>query len=150
MTKMKDEHLRSTDPPYRLEEGRAVLDSERDRIFGGWMAGVLVTALPPVICTTAFFLASWRINDKVFGDNWPLLAGLVFVCAYSAAAGVWKARRSPGARANVAANRLRARGPHRSRAVTAETFPQTFRRRGGTSRGQDFREDVRLLADGMV
>ena len=25
--------------PYRLEEGSAVLDGERDRIYGGWMAG---------------------------------------------------------------------------------------------------------------
>jgi hypothetical protein len=39
-------------------------------------------------------LATWRINDKAFSDDWPLLASLIFVCAYSSAASVWQARRS--------------------------------------------------------
>jgi hypothetical protein len=29
---------RSSHPPHLIPEGRAVLDSERDRIFGDWLA----------------------------------------------------------------------------------------------------------------
>ena len=76
----------------QLNRHIAQLDDHATRVVR--LANVLVTALPPVICTTAFLLASWRINDKALSDDWPLLAGLIFVCAYSAAASVWQARRS--------------------------------------------------------
>jgi hypothetical protein len=58
------------------------------------LASVLVTQLPPLVCATAFLLATWRINDKSFSDDGFLLVSLIAVCAYSFGTGVWQARRS--------------------------------------------------------
>jgi hypothetical protein len=70
----------------------AQLDYEATRAVR--LANVLAIQLPPMICATAFLLATWRINDKSFSDDGYLLVSLIAVCAYSFAAGVWQSRRS--------------------------------------------------------
>jgi hypothetical protein len=78
----------------RDQLNRHIAQLDDQATTGVRLASVLVTALPPAICATAFLLATWRINDKAFSDDWPLLVSLIFVCAYSSAASVWQARRS--------------------------------------------------------
>ena len=75
----------------QLNRHIAQLDDQATRIVR--LASVLVTVLPPSICATAVLLATWRINEKAISDDGYLLVTLIFVCAYSSAAGVWQQRR---------------------------------------------------------
>ena len=43
----------------------------------------LVGAVAAAICGTAIYVASRRINDVVYNDDWPILLGLIFLCAFS-------------------------------------------------------------------
>ncbi|HEU4619268.1 MAG TPA: hypothetical protein VFV10_14610 [Gammaproteobacteria bacterium] len=70
----------------------AQLDFEATRAVR--LASVLVVQLPPLVCATAFLLASWRINDKSYSEDGFLLVSLILVCAYSFGTGVWLSRRS--------------------------------------------------------
>ena len=57
----------------QLRRRIAQLDYEATRAVR--VASVLATQLPPMVCATAFLLASWRINGKSFRDDgYPRLA----------------------------------------------------------------------------
>jgi hypothetical protein len=43
----------------------------------------LVGAVAAAICGMAFYVASRRINDVAYNDDWPILLGLIFLCAFS-------------------------------------------------------------------
>ena len=43
----------------------------------------LVGAVAAAICGTAIYVASRRINDVAYNDDWPILLGLIFLCAFS-------------------------------------------------------------------
>lgn len=78
----------------RDQLGRRIAQLDYEATRAVRLANVLVIQLPPLVCATAFLLASWRINDKSFSDDGFLLVSLIVVCAYSFAAGVWQSRRS--------------------------------------------------------
>lgn len=76
----------------QLRRRIAQLDYEARRAVR--LASVIVTQLPPLVCATAFLLATWRINEKSFSDDGYLLISMIFVCIYSCTTGLWQARRS--------------------------------------------------------
>ena len=43
----------------------------------------LVGAVAAAICGMALYVASRRINDVAYHDDWPILLGLIFLCAFS-------------------------------------------------------------------
>ena len=43
----------------------------------------LVGAVAAAICGMAIYVASRRINDVAYNEDWPILLGLVFLCAFS-------------------------------------------------------------------
>lgn len=43
----------------------------------------LVGAVAAAICGMAIYLASRRINDVAYNGDWPILLGLIFLCAFS-------------------------------------------------------------------
>ena len=43
----------------------------------------LVGAVAAAICGMAIYVASRRINDVAYTDNWPILLGLIVLCAFS-------------------------------------------------------------------
>ena len=43
----------------------------------------LVGAVAAAICGMAIYVASRRINDVAYNEDWPILLGLIFLCAFS-------------------------------------------------------------------
>jgi hypothetical protein len=43
----------------------------------------LVGAVAAAICGVAVYVASRRINDVAYSEDWPILFGLIFLCAFS-------------------------------------------------------------------
>jgi hypothetical protein len=43
----------------------------------------LVGAVAAAICGVAIYVATRRINDVAYNEDWPILLGLIFVCAFS-------------------------------------------------------------------
>ena len=43
----------------------------------------LVGAVAAAVCGMAIYVASRRINDVAYNEDWPILLGLIFLCAFS-------------------------------------------------------------------
>jgi hypothetical protein len=43
----------------------------------------LVGAVAAAICGVAIYVASRRINDVAYNEDWPILLGLIFLCAFT-------------------------------------------------------------------
>ena len=43
----------------------------------------LVGAVAAAVCAMAISIASRRINDVAYNEDWPILLGLIFLCAFS-------------------------------------------------------------------
>jgi hypothetical protein len=77
----------------QLRRHIAQLDYQEARVFR--LASVLLTWLPPVVCVTAFSLASMRVNsepDEPF-DDWPTIVAGIVTCALCWVVSVWELRR---------------------------------------------------------
>ena len=57
------------------------------------LANVLLVAVPGLICPMAILLAGSRINERSISDDGFLFIGMLFICVWSVAAGVWDQRR---------------------------------------------------------